>query len=113
MTEEELIEQLACIEAGIIWPGTADQIRKSVQPAVINGRKTQVVSVIRAGLDNITPEEAKKFKRRFRKLWRTRAKAAGFKPRAIQNNRSLKRRLAVEQAKIEFGLKRPDVPVKL
>ena len=75
LTPEQLEQQLACLYCGILWEGTVEQVQDSVQTSEDN---ITVAGTIKQQLAALDEEQALRIRRRFRKLWRQRAKRLGI-----------------------------------
>lgn len=100
LTLAELRVQLACMEAGILWPGTLSHFN--------NANAIQFWhNTISGQLQRMDPEEAYAVKRRFRKLWRNYARRHGLQNNVKSGNISsaTKRAWAVSEAVRLYNLK--------
>ena len=93
LTPAQLEQQLACLYCGILWEGTAEQVQGSVQVSEGNVAQAGTIKQQLAALDE---EQALRVRRRFRKLWRQRAKRLGIDPSQV--SRRSTRHFAYEEA---------------
>ena len=76
LTPEQLEEQLACLHSGILWIGTEKQVSASALDEEGNPKSNP--STVDRQLAAMDPTEARKIRRRYRKLWRAAARRRGL-----------------------------------
>jgi hypothetical protein len=104
-TKQQIEFQLACLYCGIIWEGTPDQAKASLESINTAERKRAGcadmtrLTTIEQQLALIGPKEARKARRKFRKLWRAAAKRFNVDPRDVhEDKRCAKRHFAYSEA---------------
>ena len=95
LSQQALQLQLACLSSGILWEGTLQQIEASYTPDNCELGPGHASTIDRQ-LASLSPDDARRIRRKFRKLWRTGARRRGISPEVVKDLAS-KRRFAYQE----------------